>query len=115
MENLPALYIIFTLLNALRRGIPRANIWREFRRQGVLLRPRLSFWLALCRSAHLLDQDPNPAVTRFARQWLSLPPDAQAFHLLDAWQNAPRNRRERQFRRKLRETGSCILNRNFIQ
>ena len=54
MESLPALYIIFTLLNAFRRGIPRQNIWREFRRQGIALRPRLSFWLAVCIQAHLL-------------------------------------------------------------
>lgn len=34
-------------------------------------------------------------------RWLALEPDAQAFHLLEAWQNAPRNFAERRFRRKL--------------
>jgi hypothetical protein len=34
--TLPAVYVIFTLLNAIRRGIERQNIWREFRRQRLL-------------------------------------------------------------------------------
>ena len=101
MESMPAVYIIFTLLNAFRRGIPRQSIWREFRRQGVVLRPRLSFWLALCRQAKLLSLDPQPRVTRYVRRWLELQPDAQATHLLEAWQNAPKNKTERRFRHKL--------------
>ena len=101
MESLPAVYIIFTLLNAFRRGIPRRDIWREFRRQGIPLRPRLSFWLALCRQAKLLSPDSQPRVTRYVRRWLALEPDVQAFRLLEAWQNAPNNRAERRFRRKL--------------
>jgi hypothetical protein len=108
MESLPAVYMIFTLLNAFRRGIPRQNIWQEFRRQGIALRPRLSFWLALCIEAHLLMDINAPrvtpqqcGVTGFAPQWLAMPPDAQAIHLLEAWQNAPKNREERRFRRKL--------------
>ena len=101
MESLPALYIIFTLLNAFRRGIPRQHIWKEFRRQGIALRPRLSFWLAVCIQAHLLEDITTPRVGRFAPRWLAMPPDAQAFHLLEAWQNAPQNRQEQRFRRKL--------------
>jgi hypothetical protein len=101
METIPAVYIIFTLLNAFRREIPRQNIWREFRRQKIALRPRLSFWLALCRQAKLLSEDPQPRVTRYAGRWMVLEPDAQAFRLLEAWQNAPRNQRERRLRRKL--------------
>ena len=66
METLPALYIIFTLLNALRRGIPRQDMWREFRRQGIAMRPRLSFWLALCRQAHLLTETPQGDVAAIA-------------------------------------------------
>src|SRR6266545_2907990 len=31
--TLPAVYVIFTLLNAIRPGIERQNIWREFRRE----------------------------------------------------------------------------------
>jgi len=101
MDSLPALYLIFSLLNAFRRGIPRQDIWLEFRRQDIALKPRLSFWLALCRQAHLLDENNPPRVSHFARQWLAMPPDAQALHLLDAWQNAPKNFAERRFRRKL--------------
>jgi hypothetical protein len=101
MDTLPALYMIFTLLNAFRRGIPRSEIWKEFRRQEISLRPRLSFWLALCIQAHLLADIDAPRVTRFAPQWLAMSPEAQAFHLLKAWQNAPKNRAERRFRRKV--------------
>jgi len=107
METLPAVYIIFSLLNAFRRGIPRQDIWQEFHRQGIAMRPRLSFWLALCRQAHLIEEYSQGKgvallrVTRFVPQWLALPPDAQAFHLLEAWQNAPKNKGEKRFRRKL--------------
>jgi hypothetical protein len=82
----PAVYIIFSVLNAFRHGIPRQNIWREFRRQGIPMRPRLAFWLALCRQAKLLSRDPQPRITRYVRRWLALEPDVQAFHLLEAWQ-----------------------------
>lgn len=98
----PALYIIFTLLNALRRGVERRNIWREFRRQKVALQPRLAFWLALCREAGLIDDyEGHLRVTRQARRWLSKPAEDQTFLLIEAWQNAPKNHRDRQFRRKL--------------
>ncbi len=98
----PAVYIIFTLLNAVRRGIERKNIWREFRRQKIALKPRLVFWLTLCKQAGLVDEYENQLkVTRHARAWLSKTPEAQTFHLMDAWQNAPLNYKARQFRKKL--------------
>src|SRR5690606_5682847 len=40
-------------------------------------------------------------VTRQARAWLNKMPEEQALALLDAWQNAPKNHKARQFRRKL--------------
>jgi hypothetical protein len=98
---LPPLYMIFTLIGAVRRGVERKNIWREFRRQGILLHPRLSFWVSLCREAGLLERDKKLTVTRQARQWLSKAADEQALHLLDAWLNAPRNSKVRQFRKKI--------------
>jgi hypothetical protein len=102
MDTYPALYIIFSLLNAFRRGMERKNIWREFRRQKIALTPRLSFWIPLCRAAGLLDENESQIrVTRYARQWLNKTPDEQTFRLIDAWQNAPKNYRARQFRRKL--------------
>lgn len=60
----PAVYMIFTLLNALRRGVPRSRMWLEFRRQKIRLHPRLSFWLALCRSAHLITETDLPLITQ---------------------------------------------------
>lgn len=108
-ESYPALYVIFTLLNAIRRGIERKNIWREFRRQKIALKPRLSFWIALCKEAHLIDEyqrsspvDENRLrVTRQARAWLNKTSEEQTFHLIESWQNAPKNRKARQFRKKL--------------
>lgn len=101
-ETYPAIYIIFTLLNAIRRGIERRNIWREFRRQRIALKPRLSFWIALCRQAGLLDEyEGRLRILPYARRWLNKSTDEQAFHLIEAWQNAPRNRKVRQFRKKL--------------
>jgi hypothetical protein len=99
---LPALYIIFTLLNAIRRGIPRHNIWREFRRQKVSLKPRLVFWIALCKEAGLIDNyEGRLRAARYARRWLNKPTDEQTLRLIEAWQNAPKNFRDRQFRKKL--------------
>ena len=67
----PALYVIFTLLSAIRRGIERKNIWREFRRQKIALKPRLAFWISVCKQAGLLDEYENRLrVTRHARAWL---------------------------------------------
>lgn len=101
-ESYPALHVIFTLLNAIRRGIERKNIWREFRRQKIALRPRLSFWIALCKEAKLIDDyEDCLRVTRQARIWLNKTSEEQTFHLIDSWQNAPKNHKARQFRKKL--------------
>lgn len=101
-QQYPPLYIIFTLLNALRGGIERKNIWREFRRQGIALKPRLSFWIPLCREAGLLEENEGQIrVTRHARQWLKKAPEDQAFLLIEAWQHAPKNHCARRFRKKL--------------
>lgn len=101
VEHYPVVYIIFTLLSAIRRGIERKNIWREFRRQNIALKPRLSFWLAVCRQAGLLSGNQKLMVTRHARAWLNKAPDEQAFLLIEAWQNAPKNIKARHFRKKL--------------
>lgn len=98
----PAVYVIFTLLNAIRRGLERKNIWREFRRQKIALNPRLAFWLALCKAAGLVDDyEGQLQVSRHARAWMNKTSEAQTFHLIDAWQNAPLNKKARQFRKKL--------------
>ena len=101
-ETYPAFYIILTLLTALRRGVPQRQIWREFQRQKITLQPRLSFWIALCKEAGLLDLfSGRLRVTGFARRWLNKSIEEQTFDLIDAWQNAPKNRKTRQFRKKL--------------
>ena len=98
----PCVHVIFTLLNAIRRGVERKNIWREFRRQKIALKPRLVFWLALCKKAGLVDDyDGQLKVTRHARAWLNKTSEAQTFHLIESWQNAPLNYKARQFRKKL--------------
>lgn len=101
-QQYPALYVIFTLLNAVRRGIPRKNIWREFLRQGIALKPRLVFWLALCRQAGLLKEiDGSIKVTSYAHSWLKKTPEQQTISLIEAWQTAPKNKKAWQFRKKL--------------
>ena len=99
----PAIYIIFTLLNAIRRGIERKKIWREFRRQGIALKPRLSFWVAVCTEAGLVrhDTEQDLRVTSYASRWINKSSDEQMLHLIESWQNAPKNKRVRMFRKKL--------------
>ncbi len=101
-ETYPVLYIIFTLLNAVRRGIERKNIWREFRRQKITLKPRLAFWIALCRELGIItEREGQLRVTSHARAWCNKTAEEQAFQLIASWQNAPKNQRARQFRKKL--------------
>lgn len=102
-QTYPAVYIIFTLLNAIRRGIERKKIWREFRRQKIALQPRLSFWLSVCAEAGLVREvsESRLRVTSHVQAWLKKTPEEQALHLIDSWQNAPHNRRVRLFRKKL--------------
>lgn len=101
-QQFPPLYVIFTLLSSIRRGIPRKNIWREFRRQGVSLRPRLSFWVPLCKQTGLIrETDQQLRVTSHASAWLNKTPEEQILSLLEAWQNSPKNKKTRQFRKKL--------------
>src|SRR5215207_9758027 len=83
-ETYPAVYVIFTLLNAIRRGIERKHIWREFCRQRITLTPRLSFWIALCRQAGLISGKEEFTATSFAKHWLSKTTEEQTFHFIDA-------------------------------
>lgn len=78
LQQLPPLYVIFTLLSSIRRNIPRQNIWREFRRQGIALEPRLSFWIPLCKQAGLIKEtDQQLRVTSFTSAWLNKTPEEQ--------------------------------------
>jgi hypothetical protein len=100
-DSYPALYLIFTLLHALRRGVERKNIWIEFRRQKIALKPRLSFWISVCKQAGLVSGEDKLIVTRQARAWLNKSPEEQAILLIAAWQNAPKNSGALRFRKKL--------------
>jgi len=93
-------FIVFNLLSALRRGTPAAQLWRIFQDIGQPLRPKTSFWLALCRQANLLNHNQRP--TALAQEWLAWQPDAQILHLIQAWELAPHNRQERMLRKRLR-------------
>jgi len=100
-ETYPAVYIIFTLLNAIRRDIERKNIWREFRRQKIALKPRLIFWVALCKQAGLINErEGQLRCASYARAWLDKTLEEQTFRLIEAWQDAPKNKKTRQFRKK---------------
>lgn len=101
-QQFPSLYVIFTLLSSIRHGVSRRNIWREFRRQGIALKPRLAFWIPLCKQAGLLKEtDQQLRVTSHAVAWLNKTPEEQTLSLLEAWQNSPKNKKTRQFRNKL--------------
>lgn len=102
LQQLPPLYVIFTLLSSIRRGIPRKNIWREFRRQGIALKPRRSFWIPLCKQAGLIKEtDQQLRVTGHTSVWLNKTPEEQILSLLEAWQSSPKNKKTKQFRKKL--------------
>jgi len=94
-------FIPFAFLSALRREIPAANIWREFRRMGIRLKPRLIFWLKLLRQAKLIGHGAIPRPSRYIHRWLTLSADAQTQHLLEAWLKAPKNRKDRLARRAM--------------
>ena len=91
---------MFHLLSSLRRGTPTGQLWRAFQKIGQPLSPKMSFWLALCRQAKLINHLDHP--TAFAQQWLTWPVDAQILHMFDAWEQAPFNRQEQMLRRRLR-------------
>ena len=98
----PTVYVIFTLLNNVRRGSPQKNIWREFHRQGIALKPRLSFWIPLCKQAGLLKENNQQLrVSSYASAWLKKTPEEQILILVEAWQNSPKNKKTKQFRKKL--------------
>jgi len=102
-------FIIFTLLSALRRGTPLGRAWRIFYQLHLSI-PKTSFWIALCEQANLLTHHQQPSA--FFHTWLGWPRDAQILHLFAAWETAPRNHQERLLRRRLRlrlEQGQPLL------
>jgi hypothetical protein len=92
------IFIIFTLVSALRRGTPSGLLWRFFHAMGFST-AKTSFWLAICRQSNLLNQHLRP--TSFFHEWLSWQADAQILHLIQAWKGAPKNHQERLLRKRL--------------
>jgi hypothetical protein len=99
--------IVFTLLSCMRHGYKPTNLWMAFKRRGLQLRPRLSFWLALCRQAALLNDYNHPAP--FLHEWLKMPPAMQSMHLLEAWLGCPGGRKRRLFRKRILHRLKCDL------
>lgn len=96
--SMNGVFIIFTLVSALRRGVTPGSLWRLFHRMGVST-AKTSFWLAICRQAHFVNQHLRPSA--FFHEWLSWQADAQILHLIQAWKGAPRNHQERLLRKRL--------------
>jgi hypothetical protein len=94
-----ATWILFTIFSLLRNGAAPEKISGFFRRLGAPLKPRIPFWLALCRSAALLNAQNHP--TGFSRQWLAWSPDEQMRHILGSWQDSPRERKNRLWRARV--------------
>jgi len=92
------IFVIFTLISALRRGTAPGSLWRLFRAMK-LSTAKISFWLAICRQAHFLNQHLHPTACFY--EWLAWQADAQILHLIQAWKGAPRNRQERLLRKRL--------------
>lgn len=93
------IYTTFSIISALRQGIPASQLWKYFTRIGQPLQPRLAYWLALLQQANLITSNQHPGAIFY--QWLHWQPDAQILHLLEAWQAAPKNRAERQLRQRI--------------
>ncbi len=95
------IYTVFSILSALRNGAPPHKIGVTLGGCGLRITPRVPFWLALCRQAGLINDRNPPAVTGYARQWLTRLPDAQIISLLEAWQAAPAHPKNRAARKIL--------------
>ena len=88
-------WIIFTILS----NIPASRISGIFRQLGAPLQPRFPFWLGLCRQAALINPQNHPS--SFFYRWLGWSPEDQTRHLLEAWQNSPRTKKNRAWRARI--------------
>jgi hypothetical protein len=88
--------VIFNLLSVCRSQ--QVTTMRELRlalqRRGLVFGnyrdiPPLPFWLRICQTASLLDEQDPPFPTMFAEDWLSYPLWEQLTVLLEAWYQAP--------------------------
>jgi hypothetical protein len=103
VDQLP-IEIIFNILSAQRRrwGDPSPTIRAAIQKRRLHSLafepektqrplPRLPFWIRLCQSASLLDEDAYP--TLLADEWLGWPFYKQMTCLVEAWRQVPSNKR----------------------
>lgn len=100
--------VIFNLLCVCRRiqATSTQSIRRAMYRRGLYygtydMLPRFSFWIKLCQSAALLDEQLPPRPTLFVPDWLALSLPDQFDHLLDTWYTASSIPRIQRVRREL--------------
>lgn len=95
-ERMNTILLVFSLVSVLRHVAQSARRIRGLISQNPL---KISFWLALCRQARLINSGNHPTSTFY--QWLEWSGDQQIRHLLEAWLTAPRNLKNRQLRARL--------------
>jgi hypothetical protein len=71
-----------------RRGLRSLEALSDRRSRSI---PRLSFWVRLCQSSDLLDENPIPYPTLLAGEWLGWPFLQQLEHLVKGWMAMPEN------------------------
>lgn len=100
--------LVFNLLCVCRRAqvdSPR-SIRNEIKRRGLYFGnleglPPISFWIRLCQSAWLLDEETPPYPTLATVEWLMLPLHEQIHALLKGWLRAPLSSRLKRARQQL--------------
>lgn len=95
-ERMNTILLVFSMVSVLRHTAQPARLIRGLIPQNPL---KISFWLALCRQARLINSGNHPTSTFF--QWLDWSGEQQIHHLLEAWLTAPRNVKNRQLRARL--------------
>ena len=95
-ERMNTILLVFSLVSVLRHTAQPARLIRGLIPQNPL---KISFWLALCRQARLINSGNHPTSTFY--QWLDWSGEQQIHHLLEAWLTAPRNLKNRQLRARL--------------
>lgn len=101
---------LYQLLRVCQRWQPKdpAILYRSLRKERALgavyhAFPNLDVWVRLCQEALLLERELVIYPAILAEEWIIWPLGKKLHHLVRAWQRMPRNRKNRQFRRKVLE------------